>query len=302
MDIYNNLQNQLKEQILLYFEKNKFFYGHKKNKNKAIKKLNADKLLELYIYLQKRMITPIKRNVIISDELIYKVTHEKINNDLINIINIIKMEFEKGIDVNPRLSKSLEQISFNDKLLNDWNIYHLHLSNHKNNKEYYFYDRTSQLLFIYLTNSTAYFLDICNEHMNNSIVFSQQKLLKIIDDNWPNLLSKYCLNEIVSVDTKDDLNRAIARDKNTFYFETINGKVYLPPGGGLTSAGTSLFCLQITDNITNDLRKIVYDYIIKKQSFKNINNPSFKIKLTKDNIILFEEKTNLLLYRNNLIY
>lgn len=138
--------------------------------------------------------------------------------------------------------------------------------------------------------------------MNNSIVFSQQKLLKIIDDNWPNLLSKYCLNEIVSVDTKDDLNRAIARDKNTFYFETINGKVYLPPGGGLTSAGTSLFCLQITDNIINDLRKIVYDYIIKKQSFKNINNPSFKIKLTKDNIILFEEKTNLLLYRNNLIY
>lgn len=293
MNIYNNLQNQLKEQILSYFEKNKFFYGHKKNKNKAIKKLNIDKLLELYIYLQKRMITPIKRNVILSNELIYKITHKEINNDLINVINIIKMEFENGIDVNPRLSKSLEQISFNDKLLNDWNIYHLHLSNHKNNKEYYFYDRTSQLLFIYLTNSTAYFLDICDEHKNNPVIFSQQKLLKIIDDNWHDLLSKYCLNEIVSVDVKDDLNRAIARDKNTFYFETINGKVYLPPGGGLTSAGTSQRCLKITDDIINEIKTILYYYLKKYQSSNSINDLSFKIKLEKDKIILSEEKTNI---------
>ena len=293
MNIYNNLQNQLKEQILSYFEKNKFFYGHKKNKNKAIKKLNTAKLLELYIYLQKRMITPIKRNVILSNELIYKITHKEINNDLINVINIIKMEFENGIDVNPRLSKSLEQISFNDKLLNDWNIYHLHLSNHKNNKEYYFYDRTSQLLFIYLTNSTAYFLDICDEHKNNPVIFSQQKLLKIIDDNWHDLLSKYCLNEIVSVDVKDDLNRAIARDKNTFYFETINGKVYLPPGGGLTSAGTSQRCLKITDDIINEIKTILYYYFKKYQSSNSINDLSFKIKLEKDKIILSEEKTNM---------
>ena len=293
MNIYNNLQNQLKEQILSYFEKNKFFYGHKKNKNKAIKKLNTDKLLELYIYLQKRMITPIKRNVTLSNELIYKITHKEINNDLINVINIIKMEFENGIDVNPRLSKSLEQISFNDKLLNDWNIYHLHLSNHKNNKEYYFYDRTSQLLFIYLTNSTAYFLDICDEHKNNPVIFSQQKLLKIIDDNWHDLLSKYCLNEIVSVDVKDDLNRAIARDKNTFYFETINGKVYLPPGGGLTSAGTSQRCLKITDDIINEIKTILYYYFKKYQSSNSINDLSFKIKLEKDKIILSEEKTNM---------
>lgn len=293
MNIYNNLQNQLKEQILSYFEKNKFFYAHKKNKNKAIKKLNTDKLLELYIYLQKRMITPIKRNVILSNELIYKITYKEINNDLINVINIIKMEFENGIDVNPRLSKSLEQISFNDKLLNDWNIYHLHLSNHKNNKEYYFYDRTSQLLFIYLTNSTAYFLDICDEHKNNPVIFSQQKLLKIIDDNWHDLLSKYCLNEIVSVDVKDDLNRAIARDKNTFYFETINGKVYLPPGGGLTSAGTSQRCLKITDDIINEIKTILYYYLKKYQSSNSINNLFFKIKLEKDKIILSEEKTNM---------
>ncbi|WP_289146321.1 hypothetical protein [uncultured Megamonas sp.] len=293
MNIYNNLQNQLKEQILSYFEKNKFFYGHKKNKNKAIKKLNTDKLLELYIYLQKRMITPIKRNVILSNELIYKITHKEINNDLINVINIIKMEFENGIDVNPRLSKSLEQISFNDKLLNDWNIYHLHLSNHKNNKEYYFYDRTSQLLFIYLTNSTAYFLDICDEHKNNPVIFSQQKLLKIIDDNWHDLLSKYRLSEIVSVDVKDDLNRAIARNKNTFYLETINGKVYLPPGGGLTSAGTSQRCLKITDDIINEIKTILYYYLKKYQSSNSINNLFFKIKLEKDKIILSEEKTNM---------
>lgn len=293
MNIYNNLQNQLKEQILSYFEKNKFFYGHKKNKNKAIKKLNTDKLLELYIYLQKRMITPIKRNVILSNELIYKITHKEINNDLINVINIIKMEFENGIDVNPRLSKSLEQISFNDKLLNDWNIYHLHLSNHKNNKEYYFYDRTSQLLFIYLTNSTAYFLDICDEHKNNPVIFSQQKLLKIIDDNWHDLLSKYRLSEIVSVDVKDDLNRAIARNKNTFYLETINGKVYLPPGGGLTSAGTSQRCLKITDDIINEIKTILYYYLKKYQSSNSINDLSFKIKLEKDKIILSEEKTNM---------
>lgn len=239
------------------------------------------------------MITPIKRNVILSNELIYKITHKEINNDLINVINIIKMEFENGIDVNPRLSKSLEQISFNDKLLNDWNIYHLHLSNHKNNKEYYFYDRTSQLLFIYLTNSTAYFLDICDEHKNNPVIFSQQKLLKIIDDNWHDLLSKYRLSEIVSVDVKDDLNRAIARNKNTFYLETINGKIYLPPGGGLTSAGTSQRCLKITDDIINEIKTILYYYLKKYQSSNSINNLFFKIKLEKDKIILSEEKTNM---------
>lgn len=302
MNIYNDLKKQLREQILSYFDKNKFFYGHKKKKNKTIKNLNTDKLLELYIYLQKRTITPVKRNVVLSKELINKITHKKITNDLINIINIIKIEIENGIDINPRLSKSLEQISFNDKLLNDWNIYHLHLSNHKSNKEYYFYDRSSQLLFIYLTNNTVYFLDICEKHKNNYIVFSQQNLLKIIDDNWPSLLEKFCLKEIQIIDKITDQNRATARNKNLFYLETINGKTYLPPGGGLTSAGTSVSCLKITDDIIDDLYTVVCNYLIKNQLFKNIKHPSFKIKLNNDNIVLFEETTNILIYIKSLIY
>ena len=82
----------------------------------------------------------------------------------------------------------------------------------------------------------------------------------------------------------DDLNRAIALDKNTFYFETINGKVYLPPGGGLTSAGTSQRCLKITDDIINEIKTILYYYFKKYQSSNSINDLSFKIKLEKDKI------------------
>ena len=47
--------------------------------------------------------------------------------ELVDGFNILIDKIKEGIDITPHLSKKLTDLNYDDPLLNDWGIYHLHL-------------------------------------------------------------------------------------------------------------------------------------------------------------------------------
>ncbi|MGA9754532.1 MAG: hypothetical protein WBV23_05250, partial [Desulfobaccales bacterium] len=114
----------------------------------------------------------------------YKVAYEE-----------IKLRLTKGDDVNPFLSKEALNPQFQDYLLLDWNIHHLHLNN--NNSGGYFNVRSDYLLMVLFKNGIAHFIDI--EHHNDVEVFVKREYLQIIKDNWPAVIEGYELKGVLDV-------------------------------------------------------------------------------------------------------
>lgn len=186
-----------------------------------------------------------------------------------------------------------------DLMLYDWNIYHFHLSNEKelsgSSEEVYFYQRTGALLFVYnkINDNNAYFLDISKKH-----IFSNQNLLDIINNNWPDLLNEYIMQGISKARILTDQEKAVLRKNHLMSFYAIGENIILPPGGGFTCAGTSLSCRITTDRI---IKKIQDDEFYCKQKQKQYVPKQvpefidFKLYLHDDKIIIKEYPSNIII-------
>lgn len=102
-----------------------------------------------YFNLQKRLVSQIPRRIEKSKEFScpkeYEFALAEIENKII-----------KGDNLVPFMSDSILKTDFNDGLLNDWNIYHLHLT--KQFRTDGFAKRSNYELFVYFTEDTAYFI------------------------------------------------------------------------------------------------------------------------------------------------
>ena len=74
---------------------------------------------------------------------------------------------------------------YNDDLLNDWGIHHLHLGTEYNKRGKI--KRSKNLLFCIINSKSVYFINI-QEHKAN---WANKELLEIVYDNWSELLD-YC--------------------------------------------------------------------------------------------------------------
>ena len=99
-------------------------------RNKKIIRYKAGYLLERLFTFNKKHISTNKRNVMVSQELKRKLD----SNDYAKfkaVIEKIKCDFENGVDLNGRLSKLADNPAKNDLMLFEWNMYHLHLGERK---------------------------------------------------------------------------------------------------------------------------------------------------------------------------
>ena len=81
------------------------------------------------------------------------------------------------------------KLSYNDRMLNDWGVHHLHLGDHIQRNG--FIDRTKALLFCRFEQDDAYFVDILSHDY-----FFEQNLGVIMHENWPDMLRRHRLNGI----------------------------------------------------------------------------------------------------------
>ena len=236
-----DLMKDLKEIIINQFEENCIAYTNTED---------IHVLLRKYFNTLSKKIRPIPRKVFISKELRSKKMPEEINA----IFDEIKTEFEEGSDINPHLSKNLLDSGFDDRLYHSWGIYHLHLSNRKENESDFFYKRSDFLLFCIVDENDVYFIDILPHKEIN--VFLKQEMPEIIINNWPDLLEHCKVHGIKGASYTDE--EIVQLRKNCINtFSSIDKDTYIPlGGGGLSLKGTNIKHFLSATYLIKEIRKI----------------------------------------------
>lgn len=98
---------------------------YKKLVKAGYRNVNLDRALYQYFNVQKRMVSRRSRKVHISKEFKCPELYE------VALDNFV-MKVESGDSLLPFLSNKLLDASYSDGMLNDWNIYHFHLTNRFN--------------------------------------------------------------------------------------------------------------------------------------------------------------------------
>lgn len=166
---------------------------YKKLVKAGYRNVNLDRALYQYFNAQKRMVSRRSRKVHISKEFKCPELYE------VALDNFV-MKVEGGDSLLPFLSNKLLDASYSDGMLNDWNIYHFHLTNRFNKDGWA--KRSDYELFTYVTDTDMYLLQVY-EH-NDPLLYWRREIIKILNANWPELLDKFRLKEVHSLAEKFD--------------------------------------------------------------------------------------------------
>lgn len=256
---------------------------------KWVLRYSANCLLERFLNLKKRQISQIKHRVMYSSEIEDKIQSKFVDDSISSVIKTIKKELEDGTNVNGRLSKLWRKLNTNDGMLNDWELYHFHLSNEREYPGSTFYKRTGKLLIAYIPkNSTeVYFLDIIAHKDKN--VFSKQNYLVIIGRNWPDIIAEQKIQGIISTEMGPitDDERHELRKANATVIDTVNGTPTLM-GLGSTMEGTSVDCMIMCHKIMEEVKQA------ENKCFEIGNNKGipcyicFRLKLIDNDFVIIQ--------------
>lgn len=208
-------------------------------------------ILRSYFNFKHKFIYNRPREVLMSNHLLDKAKSMGIDD----ILSDIEAKFRTGADVNPFLSKGVFRLSDHDYLLNDWSIHHLHMNADKDRPGDFFNKRSSNLLFVHIILEKVYLIDI-RPH-NESHVFAQRDLLRIIRDNWAELDRSFKVRaEPMNVWPKfDEGEISMMRRKGYMFFTQVDDHAYMP-GAGSACSGYSIMANMEMDQFVRDLYKI----------------------------------------------
>lgn len=214
-----------------------------------------------YFNLMNRLVGVKPRKVLVSKDFNIPEGYE-------DAIQAIRVKIEKGEDINSHLSTSLLDSNYNDGLLNDWGIYHLHLGtklkkirNKGSRRKGVFVERTGPLLFMRFDKEKAYMINVM-EHNN----WAKKEVIKIIHENWPESIEKYLMKgvQVVSPQLNDEAHEALRKHGITSMVQLEEGVIYMPLGGGVASNGDStavvMTCLHYSNLIRGLELKVKNNY------------------------------------------
>lgn len=193
---------------------------------------NADEILAKYFNILGRAIEPKPRKVLQAKTL-------SVPSDLQAGFNLLCTKLQNGDDVYSHLSLEIENAEYNDMLLNDWGIYHLHLGTKPHPKNPKFIERTGPVLFAKITDRAAYLIAVLQHGKGFETVWAEKNLLKILKGNWPTLLEPYRIPDIRNLSPQiSEEDRIKYRNEGiTTFIELDEGFILRPPGGGYMSLG-----------------------------------------------------------------
>ncbi len=192
---------------------------------------NSEKLRMRYFNYKRRSIYEIPREVLISKEFSCPPEYQ-------TGLENVKNKFENGESLLPHLSKELINLDYNDSLLNDWKIYHLHLGSEFEENGSGFIKRTGPLLFARVEDDKVYFINV----MPHTDSWTKQEMIKIIHNNWPESIEMYRLKDVIGLEhipTDDDI-KVMRKFGVNSSIEIEPGIVYMSIGLGQTTAKTSM--------------------------------------------------------------
>lgn len=255
-----------------------------------VSRLPSDKdVSHTFLNLQKRLVRPKPRLVLRAAEFFCPT-------ELQSGLHMVEQKISSGADLLPHLSTRIRNHDYNDPMLNDWGIHHLHLGTTMRGDG--FMARTGLLLFARFDESAAYLLGVL-EHG----VWSRQEFVHVLHRNWPNSIAMYKLNGIVSLDrtvTDQDVSDLRGANINTMV-QVEPGVVYAPLGGGYSSSGLSTEVVMRSDRVCRLIERMQESLINQMErvraeaSQSNVvlpENPSFKLALDAGQAYAVETSTH----------
>ena len=241
-----------------------------------------------YFNVQKRWIPARPRRVHIPDNFMPPPSLEA------TIYTFIQ-DAEIGADLNPHQSKKIVDSDSRDMLLYDWRVIHFHLG--EKNSSSYFVERTDLLLFALVTDDSVYLIDILPHGQ-----WTQRHLLKVIQSNWPNLMSGYCIGIGELEQEVSDEDIAIMRAAGISTFTKLeDGSIYMSPGGGYTTSRHSTDVVRDSMHFRHCI-KIMQDSLLNNIThLRNVNNLApnralaFKLKWMNNVFSALEENLGLVI-------
>ena len=157
-------------------------------------------------------------------------------------LDTIERKLREGETVAPYLSRKARSVSYNDHLLNDWGIHHLHLGTKLEADG--FVNRTGALLYVVFGDTLG---DLYGEGNTDAHLiavmghndFATQELLEITHANWPHLMQFGSVVGLKGDHLSDDQISVLRSRRLNYCLLLRDGKAYLPPGGGVTLSGAS---------------------------------------------------------------
>lgn len=257
-------------------------------------KSDLHEMLLDYLTIYKKYVNQKSRQVFITPELEKKLAQYPKRR----IVYYLKKLLEEGGNINIFQSKRLFQSKFHDHLLYEWNIYHFHLS-HEFEKKNIFVKQTDIMLFAYIDDYQAVFLDI-EKHKPG--IFADEKWLELLDINYPEILKKYHAKDIVEISPRlNPSERQMMWDKGyTIGMTKVNGKVFHSPGIGRTTSGHSLEVTMQADKIQSWIFEIKGQFQELREQicreFKLIPEISeFKLRFGDVSLEVIEVRTGVIL-------
>ena len=201
--------------------------------------------------VRRKLIAPHPRTVRRSREL----QGRQLDPGKQDALNLVELEALHGADLGPRLSKKLLNPAYNDGLLNDWGIHHLHLGMEVESDG--FVTRTAEILYVFVLPEALLFIDVLAHGAES---FATEELIQIIHDNWPDALAADRAHNAepgsLSPASRTPTQRTAMRRKFTMTTQVADGTIYVPPGGGIVTTGLSLSVRRAVDHQL-DLARLV---------------------------------------------
>lgn len=215
--------------------------GHRKSSVDEIQ--DDDGVVRAYFRVLRRLVSNVPRTISKANDFVCPPEHT-------NALSKIESKIQKGENITPYLSRQILNISYNDPLLNEWGIQHLHLgkSMSKNPKHRgLLVEGTEQLLYVYFDEECAYFIKI----LGHGTDFANQLLIQTMHDNWPDVLKPHRVAGTVYPDdlTSTDRYRLRKANLSAGMVTVSDGTSYGLIGGALMLSGDNILDVMRVDQL-----------------------------------------------------
>lgn len=198
-------------------------------------KTNHHDYLELLMNMNKRIIEPRKRKVHFHSSL--RIPSENTKGFFL-LINKMRL----GLNINSYQSHHLDRTDFHDGFLNDFGLHHFHLreTTQGTGKHKKYIVRTKNEVFAKIEQDNIYILGIFGHNKGEkNFIFTDESLLQLLYDEWPQLLRPYVLNRVTGTNFTAEERYNLRNNRTNVFITLKDGKVIMSPGGGFMSNGLS---------------------------------------------------------------
>ncbi len=245
------------------------------------------RMARIHFGVHRRLVSPNPRQILKSKDFACSPKYQGALDQIERII-------QDGDDLTPYLSTKIKEVDYNDALLNDWGIHHLHLGTKVELNG--FMNRTGPLLYCRFEEDNVYFIAILPHGS-----LTMQKLIKTVHQNWPESLSQFRAHGFKGSQLTDKEIKELRRKNANYCLEVEPDISYLFPGGGTTPVGTNATDAIRASYLLEQIRQAEQDLIDMfpgieeraKQRGKFFPDPAvFKLGVVGDTFCAVEDTSN----------